>query len=76
MAFDELFPTHLGGIQNNCSSKILESNNPETNELYIFRLIMMLIRVVTLLGKTMILLVSYVQIYNHYILNLVNQYFL
>ena len=37
MAFDELFLSYLGGIQNNSLSDILYINDTEINELQIIR---------------------------------------
>ena len=35
MSFDELFLSHLGGIENNCLSDILDMHNGEVNEFQI-----------------------------------------
>ena len=37
MSFDELFLSHLGGIENNCLSDILDMHNDEVNEFQIIR---------------------------------------
>ena len=37
MSFDEIFPSNLGGTENNCLSDILDMHNNEVNEIQIIR---------------------------------------